>query len=237
MNSVYYTFYNSKLDIDYFINTNKFKSIVIFYCYERPKLFIGTPQLIHTGLVDIISDENDFIQSRLIKFQPWNFIEQSYDTYIYFDYRIKISKKFISLSSTINTPHFLKHREGGTIRDEFLRIIARDKSPIKTISEYLELPEEKLGLQLSENGVMILTKDLSKAFSDMQSFLQRMGRDQILTPILLKGEKISYFDFDFNNISFFYVRPKRLNFINYLKLLYSEILFALVRYWERFRQC
>lgn len=237
MNVVYYTFYNSKLDIDYFINTNKFKSIVIFYCYEKPKLFIGTPQFIHTGLINIIRDQNDFIQSRLIKFQPWNFIDQPYDTYIYFDYRIKLSRKFISFSNKINTPYFLKHREGGNVKDEILRIISRDKSPIISISEYLEFDEDILGLPITENGVMILTKDLSKSFSNMESFLHRIRRDQILTPIFLKGEKINYFDFDFNNISFFYVRPKKLNFINYLKLLYSEILFTLVRYRERFKQC
>ena len=237
MDVVYYTFYNSKLDIDYFINTNKFKSIVIFYCCERPKLFIGTPQLIHTGSISTFYDQNDFIQSRLIKFQPWNFIDQAYDTYVYFDYRIKLSRKFISFSNTIDKPYFLRHREGGNVRDEILRLITRDKSPILAISEYLEFDEYILDLPITENGVMILTKYLAKPLGKMEVFLHRIRRDQILTPIFLKGEKMNYFNFDFNDISFFYIRPKKLNFINYLKLLYSEILFALVRYWERFTQC
>lgn len=71
----------------------------------------------------------------------------------------------------------------------------------------------------------------------MEPWFELINRDQILTPIFLENQKINYFDFNLSNLSFFYVRPKKLNFINYLKLLYSEILFTLVRYRKRFKQC
>lgn len=237
MKSVYYTFYNSKFDIDYSIYTKDFPNLIIFYCYKSPKNIFGTADLIDVNSSLKSFNENDFILSRLIKFQPWRFIDDNFDNYIYFDFRIKLSKKFINMSSKLKNTCFFNHREGGVLKDELLRVICRNKINLENLNLFLDDFSNKLDLPITENGVLVLTKKISLSFKKMEPWFELINRDQILTPIFLENQKINYFDFNLSNLSFFYVRPKKLNFINYLKLLYSEILFTFVRYRERFKQC
>ena len=144
MKSVFYTFYNSKFDIDYSIFSKDFPNLIIFYCHKSPKNIFGNADLINVKSYLKTFDENDFILSRLIKFQPWRFIDYDYDKYIYFDYRIKLSKKFINKSSKLKNTHFFNHREGGVLRDELIRIICRNKINLENLNLFLDDFSNKL---------------------------------------------------------------------------------------------
>lgn len=231
MKTVFYTFFNSKCDIDYSISCNVNEKLFIFYCFQPPLKYSGNPTLINTNNYLDLKSEDDFIVSRLIKFQPWKYIENSYEKYVYFDYRIKLSKKFINHAISLKSPHFFKHREGGILRDEIIRIISRNKSPISLVKKYLNMSKINLNLPITENGVMILTKDLEKSFNEMSRMFNKINRDQILTPIFLENHQINFFHFTLSDLSYLHVRPKVLNFINYTKLIYRELLFAFI--WNR----
>ena len=231
MQTIFYTFYNSKYDIDYYLNTKYFNLLIIFYCYSPPKRYFGSPILIKTKDIADLKNKNDYVISRLIKFSPWNYMENKFSKYVYFDYRIKLSRKSILYAQKSEYSCFFKHREGGILRDEIIRILSRDKSSVKSIRDYLNIKKLNINLPITENGVMILTKDLENSFHQMSSMYNTVKRDQILTPIFLQNHKINYFEFNLSNLSFLYVRPKVLNFINLLKLFYRELLFTFI--WNR----
>lgn len=233
MKSVFYTFYNSKFDIDYSIFSKDFPNLIIFYCHKSPKNIFGNADLINVKSYLKTFDENDFILSRLIKFQPWRFIDYDYDKYIYFDYRIKLSKKFINKSSKLKNTHFFNHREGGVLRDELIRIICRNKINLENLNLFLDDFSNKLNLPITENGVLVLTKQISPSFKKMEPWLKFINRDQILTPIFLEDQKFNYFKFNLSDFSFFIVRPKILNVKNYFKLICYEMLFAFIRHWKK----
>ena len=231
MKTVFYTFFNSKCDVDYIIDSNKFEKLIIFYCFDPPSNYYGNPILVNTNDHSCLNSKNDFVTSRLIKFLPWEYIENRFENYVYFDYRIKLSKKFISYATSLKSPHFFKHREGGILRDEIIRIISRNKSSISLVKNYLNINELNLNLPITENGVMVLTKDLEKSFKKMSTMFNKINRDQILSPIFLEKHKINFFPFTLSDLSYLHVRPKVLNFTNYLKLIYRELLFAFI--WNR----
>ena len=51
------------------------------------------------------------------------------------------------------------------------------------MKNYLNINELNLNLPITENGVMVLTKDLEKSFKKMSTMFNKINRDQILSPI------------------------------------------------------
>tara|TARA_B100000963_G_C22473992_1_gene601519 strand:- start:168 stop:737 length:570 start_codon:yes stop_codon:yes gene_type:complete len=189
--------------------------------------------MINSSSLDFNKKNNDFLISRIIKFQPWLFINDTYENYVYFDYRVKLSKKFISDCDNIKSPCFLKHREGGFLRDEIIRIICRDKESCSNLIKYLKFFKNFDRINITENGVMVLTKKLSNSIKEMSPWFHKIKRDQILTPLFLSNHKTNYFNYTLDNKLCFNVRPKKLNFLNYIKLFYNEIVFTFIRYWKK----
>lgn len=236
MKAVFYTFYNSKLDIDYSIYTEYYPELIIFYCYKAPKNIFGRAKLVDlNSQLELYS--SDYILSRIVKFQPWRFIDSDFDNFIYFDFRIKLSKKFIDYSAELKDAYFFKHREGGILKSELLRVIVRDKINLRHLRVFLETFHSSLGLPITENGVFVINKKYSLALEKIEPWLKLINRDQLLTPIFFQDQVIKTFDFNLKKLSYIYVRPKELSCINYLKLLINELLLILIRGRERFKQC
>lgn len=230
MKIVYYTFYNSRVDIDYKLNAKYFDSIFVFYCNAKPKNIVGNVKFINTKIDIEIESEDDFVISRIVKFEPWKFLGQ-FEKYVYFDFRIQLSKKFIDYVAQQKSPCFLNHREGGVLKDEILRIIQRDRVECAKLVKFLDVFENNLDSIITENGVMILDKSLKESIKKMSFWYNRINRDQILSSVFLKNELIYKFDFTLSDLSYFNVRPKKLNLINYLKLAVRGFLFSFV--WNR----
>tara|TARA_Y100001958_G_C21248633_1_gene581699 strand:- start:9763 stop:10473 length:711 start_codon:yes stop_codon:yes gene_type:complete len=233
---VFYTFFNSKLDIDYSINTKSFHKLIIFYCYKPPKNILknsNNVSLVNTNIFEELNNNDDFFISRAIKFNPWKYIKTSFDNFVYFDYRIRISKKFIDLTPNLNGLYFFKHREGGNLKNEIFRLIVRNKISLDHLIYFLSNFKNFNNLPLTENGVFVVNKKLIKSHSKMTLFFKKINRDQILTPIFHKDEKINFFKFRLDNILYFHVRPKKLTLLNYLKLFVRGFLFNIIRYWKK----
>ena len=151
MKAVFYTFYNSKCDIDYSIYSKDYPVLIVFYCYKAPENLSGVGLLINLNSQLELFNNSDFVLSRMVKFQPWRFMDEEFENYIYFDYRIKLSKKFIDYTLELNGTYFFRHREGGVLKNELLRVISRDKRNTERLVVYLSKFHDKLDAPITEN--------------------------------------------------------------------------------------
>ena len=233
--TIFITFFNSKIDIDY--PQNKYiEPLIVVYNNLPPKKTHSKTRLVHSGELEALKQLNDFEISRYVKFFPSLFIEKSADRFVYFDFRIKLKKKFIVFCKTTNGLYTLPHREGGSLKDEIIRNLTRKRIKPKILVHYLKTFKPNLNLEISENGVFFTNKQLSESlYHDLSESLKVIQRDQLLTPMLL-SDKIKKLNFTLWDRSHFVVRSKELGIIGRLKNFIYEYSNLPLWYRKKFRR-
>lgn len=216
-NLVGVTFFNSELDRDLF--KMFYVKTFIFFCYRPPLNYHGDVCLINTFEIEELGQKTVFLQSRLIKFFPWRYI-QGHENFIYSDYRIDVHHIFFSNVEPSCFPIFLRHREGGVYLDELLRNISRKRISSELFYHICNLVCAKFDLPISENGVMCLKKSDYMSFDEFQNEVNIIKRDQLVVPALLKFP-MKYWQYDLSNLKYFHVNSKKFSVKNYLKRLFS----------------
>jgi len=216
-NLVGITFFNSELDRDLF--KIFYVKTFIFFCYEPPSNYYGDVDLINTCEFEELNRKTVFLQSRLVKFFPWRYI-QDYENFVYSDYRIDVHRIFFSDIEPSNFPLFLRHREEGVYLDELLRNIDRNRISSEIFLHINNLVCAKFDLPISENGVLCLKKSDYMSFDEFQREIYIIQRDQLVVPALIKIP-MSYWQYNLNNLKYFHVNSKKFSVKNFLKRLFS----------------
>jgi hypothetical protein len=217
------TFFNSSVDRDLFkvfhIRT------YVFYSDKPPKNFFGPVFLEHTLKYDELQRYNVMVQSRLVKFFPWRYIS-GYDFFVYSDYRIDVHKRFFKVLNIDRFPLFLKHREGGVYLHELVRNFDRGRISSDCFSHISKLIKGHFDLPIMENGLLCLKKSNYMPIEDFIINFELILRDQLVVPVLIH-ETINYLEQDLNNLRYFHVNSKQLNFLNlikrYIGIFYTRI--------------
>ncbi len=212
------TFFNSEIDYDY-RQLFEFKTYV-FYCKSIPLNIKGNYILIKTLNFPELSNESFFIQSRLVKFFPWRYIQDE-DLFIYSDYRIIVRNDFFLHAIKYDFPFFLTHREGGNLGHEIARCVLRNRIPISDLNNYLYTFRPNLTSDISENGVLCLKKTNYLSFEDFKKTISIFKRDQLILPILIRNH-YNISNFYLSDFRFFFVRSKFPTNKNNLKKIYFD---------------
>lgn len=216
---VFVTFFNSRYDYDY-NQPSYLKPLLIFYVYDPPRNYHKEACLINTNKYKKLQNQTDFYVSRYVKFFPALLLENKKNRFVYFDYRIKLMKKFIAYCHENKSIFSLKHREGGNLNDEINRNISRNRIKQTQLSFYFKEFTPPLNKQISENGVFLSNYKSAKKYLAMEKYFNRIERDQLLTPIFIDEFKFIKFTLKYNR--FFIVRPKKLNTLLRFKMFLIE---------------
>jgi len=217
------TFFNSNVDRDIL----KVFSITtyVFYSHQPPKNLFGPVYLESTSNYEELHLKTVLLQSRLVKFFPWRYIND-YDFFVYHDYRIDVHKIFFKELQINQFPLFLKHREGGLYIHELLRNFERGRIGANVFPYVNRLINGRFDLPIMENGVVCLQKS---NYMDVDLFLENfevIKRDQLVVPVLL-NEKFTYFKYNLNHRRYFHVNSKKFKpsnlFFRFLSFIYARL--------------